>query len=223
MKRLKAMAAIMAAATILSTGVVPVCAADASYDVAAVEAEIMEDAAVQSEIQALSESKDLTKKAFDWKGLQSGETRTIVDAAAYKVDNSDVSMANGGLATGSTVTKNSDGTYTLAIKTQPMEQTFLGTTATGTISAATATYYLNGGETTKACTVEGNTVTLVLEADAMGLAFKDGDTTNAGSKDNMIQVSFESTISPSWVGAILPSAMKNPTALYAFNVPAAAE
>lgn len=213
MKRLKAMAAIMAAATILSTGVVPVCAADNSAEVAAVQAMLESDAAYQSEVFSVTADAAVGYREFRWGNLDSG----YLDAKAYKTDLESVSMANDSLASGSTFLydENSES-YVLTIQTQSVPH--LGYTASPT--SATATYYLagtSGGEVTVDCAVADNTITVAIPEDAYGFTKSDGSI--PGGYANMIKVSMKTTLADTIIGTIAPS-MASPTFYYAFDVAA---
>lgn len=140
MKKVKAMAAIMAATAVISTGAgaVPTFAADAAPSAQTVQTmkEFVQSADVQSEVRATAAEADTTYSEFDFGSLTTvGQTGNLT-GEAYKVDLSKTSMANNSLDSGSTV-KLTDNGYEFTIKTK--SQTYLGKTAKP--KSATVTYY----------------------------------------------------------------------------------
>lgn len=226
MKRAKAMAAIMAATAVVSLGALPVQAADANNSqVQAIQAEVAADPQIQSEVMAVAEEETTVAKAFNWGGLTTIGQTAGLNAAAYKVDLSETSMANNSLASGSTV-KLTDQGYEFTIMTK--SYSYLGQSAKP--KSATVTYHevtvkddetgeiTRSTEVTKACTVlqDENKITFTLPTNAAGLE----GTTNGipDNYQNMIKVQMTTTLKDSWLGGLFPDAMTAPTFFYLFNV-----
>lgn len=222
MKRMKAMAAIMAATAVVSTCALPVCAAESSASgVQAVAEAVAADEEVQSEVVALSEETTTQAVAFDWSNLGLLSTGNITDTA-YKVDLSDESMADDSLADGSTVmyTLDSEGNYVyqFTIMTTSAEQGYEGHIFTAKPTSAVVTYYTSSGTVaTVNCNVSDGKITFNLPADAKGMAPTSGSI--PGGYKNMIKVNMTTSLNDNWLAdLIFPDAMKNPTFFYAFTV-----
>ena len=232
--KFKKLAAVLAAATMLSTGVVPVMAAETvsveptAHQVMEIQEAIESDVKIQSEVRAANDTKAAIEDEFDLgtlgkDGVYTSGTAKVSAHHSYRADNEGISMSDGGIVQNSdisNVTVNNDGTITLMIETQSISYTFMGITASGTLSGATVHYYLNGEEKAAAASADGNVLTVTLENGAQGMQFEDGSTDNAGSMDNMLLIEFATNITglPNWIISLLPDAMKNPTAYYGFNV-----
>lgn len=222
MKKVKAMAAIMAATAVISTGAgaIPTFAADAAPSAQTVQAmeKFVQSADVQSEVRATASEADTTYSEFDFGSLTTvGQTGSLT-GEAYKIDLSKTSMANNSLASGSTV-KLTDNGYEFTIKTK--SQTYLGQTAKP--KSATVTYYgLNEDEEYEVKTIEcavaddGTEITFTLPEDAAGLQPKTKDI--PADYKNMLKVKMTTTLKDSWGTSIFPEAMTAPTFFYLFNV-----
>lgn len=221
MKKMRAMAAILAAATILSAGGMTAMAAD--YDAAAVseaqvmaiQEEIASDAEIQSEIAAIADEVATSPQEFDLDGKGVGDVGHL-SGTAYKVDLSDVSMANNSLE-GTTVPSievKTDGYY---FSLYAKSFTLMGQTADP--KSVSVTYYNAEGseETTSASLVKSGSeylISFVIPSDAKGMA----PSGVAEDYTNMIKVKMTTTLEDSWLGGLFPEAMKNPTFFYAFDV-----
>ena len=222
MKKVKAMAAIMAATAVISTGAgaIPTFAADAAPSAQTVQAmeKFVQSTDVQSEVRATASEADTTYSEFDFGSLTTvGQTGNLT-GEAYKVDLSKTSMANNSLDSGSTV-KLTDNGYEFTIKTK--SQTYLGKTAKP--KSATVTYYEvndNGDyiEQTMDCVVadDGSQITFTLPDGAAGL--EPTTTSIPDSYKNMLKVNMTTTLKDSWVSGIFPEPMTAPTFFYLFNV-----
>lgn len=223
MKKVKAMAAIMAATAVISTGVgaVPTFAADAAPSAQTVQAmeKFVQSADVQSEVRATASEAATTNAEFDFGSLEDENQVGNLTGEAYKVDLSETSMANNSLDSGSTVEITEDG-YAFTIKTK--SQTYLGNTAKP--KTATVTYYEYNSKTkayeekTIDCDVksDGSQITFTLPDNAAGL--KPASTTIPDGYKNMLKVKMTTTLKDSWLSGIFPEAMTAPTFFYLFNV-----
>lgn len=221
MKKMRAMAAILAAATILSAGGMTAMAAD--YDAAAVseaqvmaiQEEIASDAEIQSEIAAIADEVATSPQEFDFDGMVVGEEANLT-GTAYKVDLSKVSMANSSFeeTTTSTIEVKEEGYYfTLYAKS------FKYSGYTAEPKSVNVTYYNAAGseETISASMVKSGAeyvISFMIPSDAKGMA----PSGIAANYTNMIKVKMTTTLEDSWLGGLFPEAMKNPTFFYAFDV-----
>ena len=218
--KFKKLAAVLAAAMMLSTGVVPVMAAETvsveptAHQVMEIQEAIESDVEIQKEIQALAAEVETEANEFDWSDLEVGQTGNLLEMA-FKTDLESESMAGNALPGGSTVTRQEDG-YCFTIKTKGFSM--MGMTAEP--KTVSVTYYDAYGEeiTDTAVLVETDDgtydVTFVIPNDAQGM-YPDGA---AADYANMIKVKMTTTLEDNWLGGLFPEAMKNPTFFYAFNV-----
>lgn len=221
MKKVKAMAAIMAATAVISTGVgaVPTFAADAApsaQTVQAMKVAVNADAKVQSEVAALASEATTISKAFDWQDLTEG----TISATAYKVDLESTSMANDSLDSGSSfVYDDETDSYILTIKTKSADQSFSGKVFNAKPKSAQITYNEGNEQKVVDCVVDqdANTITATIPGTASGFAKEDG--TIPGNYQNMIKVKMTTTLEDNWLASLVfPPAMLSPTFYYAFNV-----
>lgn len=221
MKKVKAMAAIMAATAVISTGAgaVPTFAADAApsaQTVQAMKVAVNADAKVQSEVAAFASEATTIASDLNWNNLKSG----TLSGTAYKVDLESTSMANDSLDNGSTFVYDADSdSYVLTIKTKSADQSFSGKVFNAKPKSAKITYYLDGELVEADCVVDqdANTITATIPEEASGFAKEDG--TIPGDYQNMIKVNMTTTLKDNWLASLVfPTAMLSPTFYYAFNV-----
>lgn len=220
MKKMKAMAVILAATMMIGGSGVSALAAQPAVSAAQiqeVQTVLLSDADVQSEIMAVANEAETTAQAFDWNNLQVGETAELSEQA-YKVDLSGESMAKDSLAGGSTVTRTSTG-YLFTIKGQTIEKYYLVGTFTAYPTKVTVTLYNSDEEevpisaTVSAVVDKKVDISFEIPEDYMGMKPESA----AAGYANMIKVSMKTNQSDGTLGKLLP-AMVSPTFFYAFNV-----